>query len=72
MVNFTEIRAENGKVYARAENLMTGVVENVVACEDGSYTNAKDYNIRKAVWNIVAEYGVAGKPYPKKVTVAWG
>ena len=72
MVNLTDIRAENGIAYARAENLSNGNVENVIAYEDGSYTNAEDYDIRKAIWNIVAEYKGKRKGYPTKITVAWG
>lgn len=72
MVNLTDIRVENGIVYARAENLMTGIVENVLAHEDGSYTNAEDYDIRKAIWGLVVMYRGKRKGYPTKITVAWG
>ena len=66
MVNLTDIRAENGIVYARAENLSNGIVENVIAYEDGSYTNAEDYNICKAIWGLVVMYKGKKKGYPKK------
>lgn len=51
---------------------MTGIVENVLAHEDGSYTNAEDYDIRKAIWGLVVMYRGKRKGYPTKITVAWG
>lgn len=71
MVNLLNIQVKDGVVHARAENLSNGIVEDVLAYEDGSYTNAEDYDIRKAIWGLVVMYKGKKKGYPKN-TAAWG
>lgn len=69
MVNLTDIRAESGIVYARAENLMTGIIENAVAHENDDYITATDIDNQRAVWGLIARY--KNKGYPKETTAAW-
>lgn len=69
MVNLTDIRVENGIVYARAENLGNGIIENVVAHENDDYITATDIDNQRAVWGLIARY--KNKGYPKETTAAW-
>ncbi len=69
MVNLTDIRVENSIVYARAENLDNGIIENVVAHESNDYITATDIDNQRAVWGLIARY--KNKGYPKETTAAW-
>lgn len=71
MVTFTNIRIENGYIYANAWNEMNNIKENIKAKMDGSYQSSNDNDIIKATWNLVIEYEHNHR-LPKKMTVTWG
>lgn len=71
MVTFTNIRIENGYIYATALDESTGFTEDIIAKLDGSYHSSSDYTIIKATWNVVIEYKKY-KKIPKEMQIVWG
>lgn len=71
MVDFYNIKVENGILTALAVKATTGEKFDVKAKVDGSYHNCSDGEIKKATWCVVLEANKKGK-YPEKTSVAWG
>lgn len=70
MVDFYNIKVENGILTALAVKATTGEKFDVKAKVDGSYHNCSDGEIIKATWGVVWEANKKGK-YPDKTTIAW-
>lgn len=71
MVNFYDIKIEDGFITAEAWNETNNTRENIRAKLDGTYHSSSDTDIIKATWNLVIEYEKKHK-LPEKTTVAWG
>lgn len=71
MVNFYNIKSENGIMTAHAVNTVTGFEEDVRTVESDLTTNATDDLIKRATWCLVIRYRDNRKGYPKKTSVMW-
>lgn len=75
MVEFKNIKVENGYIYAFETNLMTGETANIKVhiTNDECYTNPTNLSVpmRRAIWNLQLRYK-KNKKLSDCETINWG